>query len=73
MTNINKILIALVIVLTIFMVGATYQRIFVRNDYIIKMAVDCNPQSETCLAKPADNGGETVYYKTLEQKAYDLR
>lgn len=59
--------------MVLLMVFATYYRIFIKRDYLIKMEVNCDPTKEICLIKESDEeNASPVHYKIIEQKAYSL-
>lgn len=80
----SKILIAVIIILILGSVAATYWRIIVKKDYIISAQADCDPLSENCFVwncDPAVDGegvctGEpeldTWYYKIIKRKAANI-
>ncbi len=69
----SRKLISLLVFLAVLMVSATYHRIFIKGDYIIKMEIACDSREETCLVKPPVEGDGAIHYKVIEQKAYNFK
>jgi len=81
----SKILIWIVVILIIGSVGATYWRIFVKQDYVISNEVDCDPYEEACFIWECVPGSleeweqctgdpemDVWYYKLVERKAANI-
>jgi|SRR3989344_3338570 len=69
----SKILLSILIVLIIWSVWATYNRIFIKLDYLTSVEVPCDPFSKICFVyEPEEEGTDPTYYNIVEKPAYSL-
>jgi hypothetical protein len=69
----ETILTALMFLLLLMTIGASYMRFVVNMDYIVSFEGDCDPFSESCFYDCEDDECTTDYYFTrIERKAYEV-
>lgn len=77
----NKIFWAILILMIVYAIGATYVRVFVNRDYLIMNEVSCDLSSESCFVHTPEDlcvdseeadcvkNTEPEYYKIIYKKA----
>ena len=67
----SKILSIVLVLMIVWSVWATYDRIVIKHDYLVSIEVPCDPITESCFVLE-EEGEDTYFYKIVEKSAYNL-